>query len=904
TWYEVCIPPGKTAKFDYSDVDFCGNTSVQRWNGTSWEDYRHWNWNGSPPNNHREIDNVGTGVGKVRLHNDNYDQDGFQVSVSIDPPTKQTSPDNREEFATVSLGGRDGRSCEFGNIVATTHVFAFEQGALYSDFPGTLGEGGVDNLEIEFESYDNPYWSDMQLMISCVSVSEPLTLSLAIPDADVPLTTADILPGETVCYLNPGGINAPGYHTMTISLATSGKQPATLTIDAFNFSSLVWTMFYHLDYGDAPDSYLTLGSSNGARHGGDGLLRLGNLIDFELDGQPSPGADGDDLNNEPDEDGVLFLNPIVAGENMNLKVFASAQGYLSSWIDLTGNGTFTDAGEKIFSNILLTPGWNTLSANITPNARVGITYIRFRFCSTAGLNFFGLAADGEVEDYRVNIYPAGWGYIPSPVTHLILIPLNVGLNANLLNPDDILGVFYTDEAGNLKCGGASAWDGTTNQVLIANGDDITTIGKTGFAEDEELQWRLFKVATGTAQWIDVTYDPAFPDSDGKFSSTGLSALASLGNFYDLQIFSGWSGLSTYFIPSNTDIVSMMNPIVNDLIILYNITGVYWPSQNINTLITWNIYKGHVIKVSDDVILTLAGQDITNKTVSLVSGWNLIPVFSQSSSTSLLGGLPGFVVAKGVATNEVYWPAYNINTMPYLNVGKAYYVYTTQAGSITYAKGGEEILWESPEMIASTPWNDIAWSPNAHLVAFTAESLKSLQNGDMLAAFTPAGRCAGAAVISDVADPAVLIINGDDPTTPTLDGFQTDDQLNFRVYREQTNETFELEVIWDKNLNHSGLFETNGLSSVVIMKTAGLRKTEAALFDFTINPNPSKGIFNIKGSQQIDEITISNLFGETILSKQMSTNEPVDLRDYPDGIYFIRISSYGKVFFSKLVKTNL
>ncbi|WP_420147566.1 hypothetical protein, partial [Spirosoma sp.] len=54
-----------------------------------------------------------------------------------------------------------------------------------------------------------------------------------------------------------------------------------------------------LDFGDAPDSYGTLLSSNGARHTPYTNVYLGGSFggnyDAETDGQPGPMADGDDL---------------------------------------------------------------------------------------------------------------------------------------------------------------------------------------------------------------------------------------------------------------------------------------------------------------------------------------------------------------------------------------------------------------------------------------------------------------------------------------------------------------------------------------------------------------------------------------------------------------------------------
>ena len=68
------------------------------------------------------------------------------------------------------------------------------------------------------------------------------------------------------------------------------------------------------DWGDAPSSYGTDLGMNGARHGlVDGGPRLGALVDGEVDGLPTIGADGDDRSGFSDEDGVTFLTPLVPG---------------------------------------------------------------------------------------------------------------------------------------------------------------------------------------------------------------------------------------------------------------------------------------------------------------------------------------------------------------------------------------------------------------------------------------------------------------------------------------------------------------------------------------------------------------------------------------------------------------
>ncbi|MCG8466111.1 MAG: GEVED domain-containing protein, partial [Xanthomonadales bacterium] len=169
-----------------------------------------------------------------------------------------------------------------------------------------------------------------------------------------------------------------------------------------------------LDFGDAPDpAFPTLAANNGASHVLGGPIFLGSCVDAETDGAPSSGADGDDLAvgapvfgtcaGNDDEDGVSFTSLLVAGSNASLDVTASSACLLDAWIDFNNNGSWADAGEQIFASQALAVGVNSLNYSVPGTAAVGTSYARFR-CSTAGgLSFNGAAADGEVEDYRIQI---------------------------------------------------------------------------------------------------------------------------------------------------------------------------------------------------------------------------------------------------------------------------------------------------------------------------------------------------------------------------------------------------------------------------------------------------------------------------------------------------------------------
>ncbi len=163
-----------------------------------------------------------------------------------------------------------------------------------------------------------------------------------------------------------------------------------------------------VDFGDAPDVfYQTLLASDGARHIIDNLTYLGTSIDGEIDGLPHTSALGDDFDNLDDEDGVIFTTNLEPGNSATVEVTASVSGYLNAWMDFNINGTWADAGEQIFTDVLLLPGLNTLNFNVPAGATLGNTFARFRFSTVGGLDYFGIAEDGEVEDYKVFIIEPG-----------------------------------------------------------------------------------------------------------------------------------------------------------------------------------------------------------------------------------------------------------------------------------------------------------------------------------------------------------------------------------------------------------------------------------------------------------------------------------------------------------------
>ena len=139
---------------------------------------------------------------------------------------------------------------------------------------------------------------------------------------------------------------------------------------------------------------------------------------------------------------------------------------------------------------------------------------------------------------------------------------------------------------------------------------------------------------------------------------------------------GWSGLSSHVEPLIDSVEDLFNPIVDDMVILLENGNMYWPGEDINTIVTWDPMHGYIIKMDDEATLVFVGNPVDNSTIQLAAGWNVIPVLSgvPVATTELFDPIgTNLNVVKEIGGGGIYWPGMDINTLPSLLPNKAYQV---------------------------------------------------------------------------------------------------------------------------------------------------------------------------------------------------------------------------------------
>ncbi|MFD5214162.1 GEVED domain-containing protein [Microbacterium sp. NPDC058345] len=249
------------------------------------------------------------------------------------------------------------------------------------------------------------------------------------------------------------------------------------------------------DFGDAPDTYGTLLDSDGAQHEIVPGLTLGELIDFDADGQPSDDALGDDDNRLADEDGVTADIEVTAGEQTTVTVNATnttaEPATLAGWIDLNGDGTF-EAGELASVAVPADSGSAEYELTFAAPTAAGDSFARFRLFpgEVATPLPTGAVAGGEVEDYATTFVQgapiflscsalttfdennAGWrAATTARGTSVVMQPRPVEWSADAGNPGGA--IIEDDLDGN--------WTELWTPPLVANGyatDYSTAIGQS------------------------------------------------------------------------------------------------------------------------------------------------------------------------------------------------------------------------------------------------------------------------------------------------------------------------------------------------------------------------------------------------------------------------------------------
>lgn len=672
------------------------------------------------------------------------------------------------------------------------------------------------------------------------------------------------------------------------------------------------------DWGDAlPPTLKTLKIYNGAVHRIDGRVRLGRQLDAEIDGRPSPNADGDDFCALDDEDGIRSTFILIPGEPFRFTTETSTAGYLYLWIDLNLNGRWDE--NELMHKDLVRAGLNSIEITLPAWARSGSTNLRFRFTTEkTDLKPYGLALNGEVEDYSAIIREAETAHLPrhwqftdnTGSNAVIVIPRTARptVAGDTLSWGDYIGAFNQ----NGHCCGHARWYGRNLLLTVWGDNPMTPDAVEGFTVGEEIRFRIFSVER-QIEFSNVVVE--YRQGNGRFAHDAymiIERLYSITNEITFQkhFRQGWNGFSFNILNTNGQIETALQAISQQIQIIKDGHGHSWlPLYGINTLGLLDPRSGYKVLTTSNCNLNVNGKPIKPDTlISLKRGWNFIgytPQYPNPASLCFASLGDRLLLAKDVY-GHVLIPEFDINTIGDLVPGEAYQLYLTSdiefrypAAGIRMAKATAHAQMQPVHFRANklTGENAVLIIPLQTAPQFS--SGEPLAIGDEIGIFSPDGICCGAAVWENVN--LAITIWGDDGMTREKDGFYEGDSLCIRLWNK----------IWDKEepaqaeSNIPLIYQNDQL--YVLTKLLGIPETGAHAKDklpkqFALNtayPNPFNAVTVIQYDLPIEtrvELSILNLRGEIMETLIKEKQGPGVYRctwnavSYPSGVYFCRITT--------------
>ena len=457
-------------------------------------------------------------------------------------------------------------------------------------------------------------------------------------------------------------------------------------------------------------------------------------------------------------------------------------------------------------------------------------------------------------------------------------------------------------------------------------------GATTFEINSNIRWQVSE----SADWVvvsqmagtgDKTLTVTYDENIDPESRTAEIVVSYNGNLPDvtvtvtqqaypitqtITIAEGWSGLSSYVIPTFPSITEVFSDITDELVIALTEDGVYYPEYGVNTIGMWEDFSAYKIKSNTEVFLEIFGSTYPDKTLNIPIGWSLLPVISECPAdveTLFEASVSSLEIVKDVAGYGIYWPAMGINTLGILDPGKAYYILTTDAFSVTFddcSKNSKNILPDPESKIKQklsglSPWQLSNPTPSSHSLAISAEALSNIETGNLIGAFDESGSCRGIAVVDGGA--AYLNIFGDDPFSSEKDGFEEGELMTIKLFKLQTGEEIILIPGYDREMpNAEGIFVENGLSAITGFKitTAGFTGFPEQLI--RVFPNPSSGKFQLSGISPDARVSLTDIQGQVVMTKHeiISGTLEFDLGHCTPGMYFIAVEQQNTISYQKLI----
>ena len=376
---------------------------------------------------------------------------------------------------------------------------------------------------------------------------------------------------------------------------------------------------------------------------------------------------------------------------------------------------------------------------------------------------------------------------------------------------------------------------------------------------------------------------------------------------------GWNTISSFIKPNEDDIATIFEDIQEDVSLVLNNNGdVYWPLYDINEIGSWDSQEAYQVYMNAPATLTLYGQylDPGNTSIYLKSGWNLKP-YIPGEPMPVETAFRSVESSIEIVTNnagDMYWPAYDVNTIGYMQPGEGYRIYAARPSNLTYP------VSESPNVKISgadnayiknttipKPQRYTIAPENTGSNAFLILKSNGLENGDEVGVWNTDDILVGSGVVNNNIA-AITIWGRNTMNGNSRFGARDDELLRLTLWSDNEEKEIPLRLNSLSCLTHGELDDHVIRYEEGAVLIAGIRDPDDvpdryALHQNYPNPfNPTTTIeYNIPRDEKVT-LEVYNLLGQKITTlvnekQRAGTHRLVFKADkLASGVYFYRLQA--------------
>ena len=507
---------------------------------------------------------------------------------------------------------------------------------------------------------------------------------------EAPLTVQGEISVYTSVLLS--GNNIVGLDDYVLSTSESFFEPilGCLDSEASNFNEQANT-------DDASCLYESFSSASSLSLSYDSLIINGDVLDQELEVNFT-------VHNNSDSDLDVYVLRNILSNNVPENWFCWDLCYLPT-TDVSPYSSLIQAGSYS----------NEFSAHLVPEMSGGFYDIEYCFfsdmnysdsiCATVhyivegdipgctNINALNYDDNATIDNGTCVLYPMpDWVFSSSPptdgaisISHSILISTDteIEINDESISPGDLIGLFYETSEG-FVCVAYYPWQNQNINFIAPYYADV--LEEEGFFLDTGFVWKVWDASSGIVWPMEVSYNPNF-SSSGWFEENGQSGLLSMHNInpitvqqIDLPI--GWSMFSSHIITEDMDVITFIEPISDNVIIVKNGEGAaYLVEYQFNAIGDLEVGQGYIVKTTQACNTSVEGVFAKGELhpIILESGWNMIGYLREEpeSVEVIFNDLvtQGDIRLVKDYEGNIYLPEWTFNAIGNMEPGRGYQVKT-------------------------------------------------------------------------------------------------------------------------------------------------------------------------------------------------------------------------------------